>query len=241
MTLGDLAAEASAFEVELLGVRSDRGCSRHSDDIQPEKLGRFVVPGGARPRNYTLRRLRPFRLHWVRVRALGPQRSWESAWSNEESFHTLSTEAARSAGHSMTADGFFVESERRICRSVCTGGIDAAISEATFDSAIGDILTSVLGPQDQGATVKDLLDARSCKGPWQDFVKHGARYSQPPAQRQQRMQRMRLVVTAKDLYKPQYAEENQWSMGPFYHEELGRLTMEAEERIQARMAALAGA
>eukprot|EP00427_Karlodinium_veneficum_P027938 CAMPEP_0169205798 /NCGR_PEP_ID=MMETSP1016-20121227/12703_1 /TAXON_ID=342587 /ORGANISM="Karlodinium micrum, Strain CCMP2283" /LENGTH=131 /DNA_ID=CAMNT_0009282955 /DNA_START=127 /DNA_END=522 /DNA_ORIENTATION=- len=131
----------------------------------------------------------------------------------------------------MTTDGFFVPSERHIRASVCgDAGEDAE-----------DVLTFALGREDQAVAVKNVLDARYCKGGWRDFVKHGARYSQPPSERGQRMQRMRLVVAAKENYQPSYSDENPWSMGPFYYEELGRLTMEASRRIEQRIAAAGGA
>lgn len=136
----------------------------------------------------------------------------------------------------MTADGFFARSEQRICKSVCGGN-----GEDTVEAALGDILSSSLGAEDEAVAAKGLLDARYCKGGWQDFVRHGARYSQPPSEREQRMQRMRLVISAKDLYKPDYSDGNPWSMGPFYYEELGRLTMEAAQRVEKRIAAAGGA
>jgi len=232
--LGGLAEEASAYEVELLGFRNAvKG--QDYDTGEKEQLGRFIVPLGPEARSYTLKRLRPSRHHCAKVRALGPQRSWESAWSNEVFFMTTSIEAAKEAGSRMTSDGFFVPSERHICRSVCGHG-----REDMLGTAIDDILGSALGAAEQGTTVKDLLDARSYQGGWPSFVRHGNRYSQPPSERQKRMQRMRLVVTAKELYKPEYADGNPWSMGPFYYEEVGRLTMEAEQRIQERIAAAGG-
>merc|ERR1719247_1002900 len=158
--------------------------------------------------NYTLRRLRPLRHHRVRVRAVGHERSWLSAWSNEVSFKTTSVEAARDSGNRISADGFFVPSERRLRKSVCG---DAR--EETFDSAIDDILGSALGTMEEGAVVKDLLDARLCRGGSREFIRHGRRYSQPPSERQQRMQRMRLVVTAKELYQPHYADGNRHQRG----------------------------
>lgn len=235
IVVGDLEADATAFEVELFGHRSQPGVEA-DEDLRGEQLGRFIVPGGSKARAYTLRRLRPLRQHRARVRALGPRKNLMSAWSDEVSFMTLSVEAARAAGHRMTADGFFAQSEHRICESVCGGN-----GEDPLEAALGDILSSALGAEDKAGAVKGLLDARYCKGGWRDFVRHGARYSQPPSERERRMQRMRLVISAKDLYKPDYSDGNPWSMGPFYYEELGRLTMEAAQRVEERIAAAGGA
>jgi len=238
IVVGDLETVAAAFEVELFGHRSPSSHPRGgdgADSLLGEHLGRFLVPGGSAARSHTLRRLRPLRRHRARVRALGPRKEWMSAWSDDVSFMTLSVEAAQEAGHRMTADGFFARSEQRICRSVCGGGGDS------LEQALGDILGSALGAEGKASAVKNLLDARSCKDGWQDFVRHGARYSQPPSERQQRMQRMRLVLSSKELYKPEYADGNAWSMGPFYYEEVGRLTMEAAQRVEERIAAAGGA
>lgn len=229
IVVGDTADEACTFEVELVGLRGSDSSEAGNDSV--EHLGRFVVPGGRPARDYILRRLRPLRRHRAKVRAIGPAQSWVSDWSNEVSFKTMSLEAAREAGFRMTTDGFFVPSERHIRASVCgDAGEDAE-----------DVLTFAFGREDQAVAVKNVLDARYCKGGWREFVKHGARYSQPPSERGQRIQRMRLVVAAKENYQPSYSDENPWSMGPFYYEELGRLTMEASRRIEQRIAAAGGA
>jgi len=43
------------------------------------------------------------------------------------------------------------------------------------------------------------LDARYCQRGWPDFVQHGARYSRPPQQREERLRRMRLAIAAEDV------------------------------------------
>lgn len=187
-----------------------------------------------------LRRLRPLEYYRVRVRALGPHRTWVSAWSVEVSLKTLSMAAARAANHEMTAERFFVPSERRIASVVM--GSDTVAGDAALDVLptaeelselrardICDRLNSALGPLDRDA-VKDLLDARLCAGGQKEFVKAGARYSQPSAEREQRMRRMRLAIAAQELYKPAYADGNPWCMGPFYYEEAGMQTMDALQR-----------
>lgn len=242
--LGGVGLEAQAFEVELRGLR----CSSNADGNQESafalgSLGRFLVPGGGSARSHTVRRLRPLQRHRARVRALGPGQSWASNWSNEVTFMTLSIEAARVAGRRMTADGFFAPSEQNICGVVQSTGTDDGIEAADLADllptpeevsqlraqGLRDLLSSAFGPESEDV-VKEMLDARSCRGGWQEFVRHGTRYSRPPADRQRRMQRMRLVIAAQELYKPEYAEGNVWHMGPFFYDEPGRSILEKGSR-----------
>lgn len=231
--LGGVGEEAVAFEVEALHRPQGRSSGSRAE---LESLGCFLAPGDSAARRYVFRCLRPMHWHYVRVRALGPSRAWTSAWSNEVPLKTLSVEAARAAGRRMTPDGFFEPSERRICSAVQGGdvvaGADAGLLPAAAEAAhlrtplVHEELNEVFGALGYVA-VKDLLDARYCKGGWSDFVKLGKSYSRPPAESEQRRRRMRLVIAARELYDPSYVEGNPWSMGPFYYEETGRQIMEA--------------
>lgn len=239
----DMADEVDSFEVKVRryrdrhpSTRTFAGAGGHlCDDPRFESLGCFSAPGGAEARSYTLHRLRPSEWHRVCVRALGPGRSWASAWSTEEAFKTISVEGA--------ADAFLAISERRICAGTC-GTYDSSIgapdslsgsrlSDSVSDSSIStrvevvDQLNTALGLMNYHCAVKELLDARLYRGGQSEFVRLGARYSRPPETRELRMQRLRLVIAAKELYGSQYAEGNAWSMGPFYAEEVGRHMLES--------------
>lgn len=192
-------------------------------------LGTRLVPGGAAARSYTVRRLRPSRYHHVRVRALGPARSWVSAWSNELSTMTLSEEAARAAGHRMTANGFFAPSERciadvlrgdRLGRSAdrVVGAVDEPPGEGDMEGlrVAAEGLHQAFGHLDVDR--KELLDARKCQGGLADYVRLGMRYSRPSSSRDRRIQRMRLALTAQDMYDATFADGNAWFMGPLYYD-----------------------
>jgi len=158
---------------------------------------------------------------------------------------TLSVEDARASGHVLTSDPFLVRSERQIRAAVRSEGISGSILAGEEDvasllptaaevrqmraRAISERLNDAFGPSSDKA-VKDLLDARSCQTGWSSFVRLGAKYSRPPETREQRMQRMRLVIAAQELYDSEYAEGNPWSMGPFYYEDIGLAAMEAAAR-----------
>jgi len=227
--LGGVGLEAASYEAE---VRRHRSLSsqlssqrRGGVDQDLESLGSFHVPGGPTVRSFTLRRLQPIRWHRIRVRALGPERSWVSGWSSEVSVKTLSIEAAREAGLHVSADSFLVPSERRICAAANW------LAEAGDESPARQAEAEVY----DGYPVKSLLDARACQGGWPDFVRLGARYSRPPATRDVRLHRMKLVLAAQELYNPKYSEGNPWFLGPFYYEEAGRKGLEAETAEAARL------
>merc|ERR1712100_573641 len=164
-------------------------------------------------RSFKLRRLEPERHYYAKVRAVGP--AWQSEWSGEVSFKTLSVEAARDAGHHFTADGFLIQSERRIAAAVGQPG-EAALPSDFDDLNVNAMLNEALGPAGHGA-LKDLLDARSSSG-WKNFVHSGSRYSQPVEERERRMRRLRLVIAAQEYYDEELVSGNPWSMGPFYYE-----------------------
>lgn len=232
--LGGVGDDAEGYEVDVRGYVGGRGAVDSEPNL--ESLGSTIAPGGASARSIMLRRLRPLRWHRVRVRAFGPERSWQSCWSNEASFKTLSEEAARAAGYtSTTSEHIFAPSERQISSSVCAP--DAGMSDSellpTADEIarhradlFADDLRDAFGPARSRVVTKDLLDARSCKAGWQSFVRSGTRYSRPPSEREKRMQRMRLVLAAQELYNPTYAEGNEWAMGPFYYEDVGMACLE---------------
>lgn len=186
-----------------------------------QSLGSFSVPGGDGACSFTVRRLQPLRWHRVRCRAVR-QRPHEgaSAWSNEVALKTVSLEDAVAAGRPVTADRFFAESERAInglVRGLAPGdGEVGAVTRGTNAGmgALGDI------------AVKDLLDARSYRGGCREFARCGMRYSRQPESRDIRLRRMRIAVAAQELYPPEYAHGNAWSMGPFYHEARGRKLLE---------------
>eukprot|EP00927_Polykrikos_kofoidii_P026643 TRINITY_DN23689_c0_g5_i1.p1 TRINITY_DN23689_c0_g5~~TRINITY_DN23689_c0_g5_i1.p1 ORF type:complete len:355 (-),score=76.45 TRINITY_DN23689_c0_g5_i1:428-1378(-) len=273
--LGGVGEEAASFEVELRRYPEKSGRDLHKEP-RLESLGCFVVPGGTSARNQTLRRLRPLQWHRARCRAVGEGRSWVSEWSQEESFKTLSVEAARARGCRMTADGFFAPSERRVCAAV-RGGVasstPAARAAAEVDApeggaadgeggsfgypgrallpsveeiadlraqVVNERLNEAFGPATE-STVKEILDARHCKGGFSDYVRLGARYSRPPDTRDQRMQRMRLVLAAQEIYEPSYGS-NPWFMGPLYYEDEAAGDEDLGRRIvEAAAAAVGGA
>jgi len=73
-------------------------------------------------------------------------------------------------------------------------------------------------PIERPAVVKEILDARYCRGGREDFIGLGARYSKPAETREQRMRRLRLVFAAEELYGASYSEGNPWFMGPLYYD-----------------------
>eukprot|EP00929_Paragymnodinium_shiwhaense_P049422 TRINITY_DN24929_c0_g1_i1.p1 TRINITY_DN24929_c0_g1~~TRINITY_DN24929_c0_g1_i1.p1 ORF type:complete len:524 (+),score=131.56 TRINITY_DN24929_c0_g1_i1:64-1635(+) len=111
--------------------------------------------------------------------------------------------------------------------------------------ALTEQLNDAFGPPvASGTTVKDLLDARYAQGGWRDFVRSGSRCGLgPPEKRDERLQRMRLVIAAKELYEPGLADGNPWFMGPLhYGEETGDAEIEGlSRRILEAAAAAAGA
>eukprot|EP00928_Gymnodinium_smaydae_P013261 TRINITY_DN14856_c0_g2_i1.p1 TRINITY_DN14856_c0_g2~~TRINITY_DN14856_c0_g2_i1.p1 ORF type:complete len:342 (-),score=63.73 TRINITY_DN14856_c0_g2_i1:43-1068(-) len=241
------SAQRSRASVDGLG-RSDAVDGDESGAF--ESLGRFQVAGGGEARSYQLHRLRPLEWVRVRVRAVGLERRWLTAWSAEVSLKTLSVEAARRAGiYFAPPDDLFAPSERQIHSMVCGNAVEGILTEEANDASteaetasallptaaevarlrqqlLAERLDSAFGPAGD-EVMKDLLDARLCKGGWQEFVRLGARYSRPAESVERRKQRMRLVIAAKERYDPSYADGNCWSMGPFYYEDVGRHTLES--------------
>eukprot|EP00746_Dinoflagellata_sp_MGD_P086497 gnl/MRDRNA2_/MRDRNA2_34241_c0_seq1.p1 gnl/MRDRNA2_/MRDRNA2_34241_c0~~gnl/MRDRNA2_/MRDRNA2_34241_c0_seq1.p1 ORF type:complete len:390 (-),score=67.74 gnl/MRDRNA2_/MRDRNA2_34241_c0_seq1:154-1275(-) len=226
--LGGIGQEADAYEVEAFKfIRRAEHNSSDSPGLQ--SIGRFPVQGRD-ARRYTLRRLEPLSYHKIRIRVLGPGRRWTSAWSEFLSVKTIGVDEARARGRPMSADGFFVRSEKRICRAIrgssrggssrTDGGLLPTAEEVQRlrEEVIGDALDAAFGPAEK--VEKTTLDARSYKD-WSHFVRMGSKYSRLPSERGERLQRMRMVLAAQDLYDPSYAEECPWSMGPLYYEEVG--------------------
>eukprot|EP00931_Biecheleriopsis_adriatica_P065409 TRINITY_DN39939_c0_g1_i1.p1 TRINITY_DN39939_c0_g1~~TRINITY_DN39939_c0_g1_i1.p1 ORF type:complete len:381 (-),score=68.29 TRINITY_DN39939_c0_g1_i1:27-1142(-) len=238
--LGGVAPEAAFYEIELYRHRSvPSRASRQGHEEGLERLGTFCAPGGPGARNFCLQRLEPLRWYRARVRAVGAGRSWVSSWSREVSFKTLSIKEARAAGLHVSADNFLVKSERCIH--------SAAIEEQSPESS-EDLLPTpeevermrlehvldLLGDTTNVSNykgVKNMLDARYCKGGWQDFVKMGSRFGRPASQREERLDRMKLVLAAEELYGHDYPKQNAWSMGPFYYEELGLHNLESAAKL----------
>lgn len=216
MAASDLRRSSATEDQELL----DAGLT---------SLGRTLVPGGAGAQSYRLRRLRPLQWHRVRVRALGPARTWASAWSEQAPFKTLSVEAARAAGYAFSADALFAPSERRLRAAMgCAEGPAFLGKEGETDEEGDDApplhdsevllagLAAAFGASGD-EVVKDLLDARHCKDGWQKFSNFGLKHGRPPGTHEARLRRTRLALTASELFGPGLADGNPWSMGPFYY------------------------
>jgi hypothetical protein len=77
-----------------------------------------------------------------------------------------------------------------------------------------------LGLTGEETTVRELLRARKYRT-GKDFYMSSA-VGRPKSQQDERIRRMRMVVTHMDMYGTHYMNDNRWSMGPFYTEERGR-------------------
>merc|ERR1711920_218911 len=75
---------------------------------------------------------------------------------------------------------------------------------------IGGLLNYALGAT-SGDGVKELLDARTCRGGSSEFARFGMRYSHLPEHKERRRLRLRLTIAAKELYGDSYTEGNLWS------------------------------
>lgn len=213
------------FEVALFGY--DRSARiRDSDGSSLAKLGNFRVEGGHAARRFRLQRLEELRWYRVKLRQLAPQRRWMSEWSNEVSFRTLSCAAARAAGRLVGSNNFLVKSERllRLCVDDSHLEENATEIERLKVQFVRDLFGTA-GSQTSEVATNNLLDARYCQRGWPDFVKHGARYSRPPQEREERLRRMRLAIAAEELYGSEYPLQNAWCQGPFYYEETGMKNM----------------
>jgi len=214
------------FEVALFGYdRSSRLRDGH-DGPSLAKLGNFRVEGGHLARRFRLQHLEELRWYRVKLRMLAPQRRWMSEWSNEVSFRTLSCGAARAAGRLVGSNNFLVKSERllRLCVDDSQLEENATEIERLKVQFVRDLFGTA-GSQSSEVATNNLLDARYCQRGWPDFVQHGARYSRPPQQREERLRRMRLAIAAEELYGSEYPLQNAWFQGPFYYEETGMKNM----------------
>lgn len=238
----------AGFELEVCQNRQPTGVGPlqlfWDQSARPESRTTCLVPGGARARNFTLRRLRPLAWHDVRIRILGPSKDWVSEWSEQVSFKTFSEQSVRNAGFVFNSDSFLVPSERRILGAVkgrCRrrpDHVDDVIVGVPFDSMGGPPMTEAeeailresairagisSAVRDVGAdVVKDVFDARACQHGAAAFSRMGMRYSTPPTTREKRVQRKRLSLAAKTLYNSGLVEGNAWFMGPFYYGEGNR-------------------
>ena len=208
-------SRAAFFELALLGYASH---SHRMADPQLQKLGTFAAPGGNQARSYRFVRLESVRWHRARVRAVGPERSWVSDWSNEVSFRTMSVADAKGAGLHVASEGFLVKSERLIQKCATDQDLALPAREALQVMQVRQILGT---PQSYQAVTQKLLNARHSKGGWPDFVKQGARFSRPAALREERLKRMQLAIAAEELYGLVYPQTNEWCQGPFYYESAG--------------------
>lgn len=216
--------EVASYELEILQHRTSttscnriklrsRSATRETVKVRKdglESLGSFQV-GGETSRTFVARRLEPLRWYRLRIRAVGISRSWISPWSDEVPFKTISIEDAKAAGIYVSPDQFLVASERQI-RAI------AALGDRLDDDEIEDMPGY--------AFAKDVLDARYTKNGWTDFVRMGTRYCRPAATREQRLQRMKLVLAAQECYSQDLLDGNHWSMGPFYYERVGLKNMQ---------------
>mmetsp|Transcript_28895 Transcript_28895/g.46663 ORF Transcript_28895/g.46663 Transcript_28895/m.46663 type:complete len:355 (-) Transcript_28895:84-1148(-) len=212
------------FEVALFGY--DRSNRPRDGDTSLAKLGNFRVEGGPGARRFRLQRLEELRWYRARLRMLAPQRRWMSEWSNEVSFRTLSCGAAKAAGRLVGSNNFLVKSERllRLCVDDSHLEENATEIERLKVQFVRDLFGTA-GSQTSEVATNNLLDARYCQRGWPDFVQHGARYSRPPQQREERLRRMRLAIAAEELYGSEYPLQNAWCQGPFYYEETGMKNM----------------
>ena len=217
--LGGGQVRAAFFEIALFGYGTR---SRRTESPQLQKLGTFAAPSG-NARSYRLVRLEPVRWHRAKVRAVGPDRSWVSEWSNEVSFRTVSLLDARDAGCHVASEAFLVKSERLIQKCVTDHNLEGPLPLPTREDLRVQQVRQLLGPSTQlyGHVTTKLLNARYSKGGWPDFVKHGARFSRPAALREERLKRMQLVIAAEELYGPAHPRANEWCQGPFYYESTG--------------------
>lgn len=92
-------------------------------------------------------------------------------------------------------------------------------------------MDEAFGALDAYSVGSELLAARSFKDS-KSFVQLGKKYSRPRDEREERVKRLRLVISQQEAgYEGEYLRENVWNQGPFYYEESGR---KEREKVGAR-------
>lgn len=192
---------AESFEIEAKAYNFEK-VDENGLPVE-ERVCHRVLPGV--DRSYVFTTLRSSRVHLIYLRAL---------------IGTLSSEwiATKARTSPLLAPGyprpprdqsFLVPSEKNVKRA-----------QSAPRNITGQMPDVPLGLTGEETTVRELLRARKYRT-GKDFYMSSA-VGRPKSQQDERIRRMRMVVTHMDMYGTHYMNDNRWSMGPFYTEERGR-------------------